>query len=214
DIYRRYTNNLKLAFSQVINEQLILGILPSVSYQRGLLSTPFQRVYFNDDSLKVENLPEERFKIPVGVKLNYFAGSRTILKAEYNFYWDDWGILANALQLETAVKINPKITLSPFLRVYHQSSARYFAPYKVHSIEEQFYTSDYDLSKFSSYKFGMGFRYAPFSYWGKKFSFNEIDLRYSAYFQSNGLHAQSISILFDTNFQNNKLNLQNQDTEP
>ncbi|MFI5135607.1 MAG: hypothetical protein ACHQD9_07120, partial [Chitinophagales bacterium] len=46
DIYRRYTNNLKLAFSQVINEQLILGILPSVSYQRGLLSTPFQRVYF------------------------------------------------------------------------------------------------------------------------------------------------------------------------
>jgi len=210
DIYRRYTNNFKLAFSQVINERMVLGFLPSLSYQSGLLSTPFQRVYFNNDSLRVENLPEQRFKIPVGVRLNYFAGSRTILKAEYNFYCDDWGILANAIQLETAVKVRPEFTLSPFFRFYHQSAARYFAPYKVHALSEEFYTSDYDLSKFDSYKVGIGFRYAPFSYWGKKFSFNEIDLRYSAYFQSNGLHAQSITLLLSTSFQKAKSILENE----
>jgi len=201
NIYRRNTFNVKTRFSQVINKRMIAAIFPAISYQHGLLSTPFHRVYFNNDSVRVENLPENRFKIPVAVNLNYFAGSRTILKADYNFYYDDWGILANAFQLESAVKLNPKFALSPFFRIYHQSAAKYFLPYGQHNPDEKYYTSDYDLSQFNSYKFGLGFRYSPFAFVGKKFSFNEIELRYSAYFQSNGLHAQSVSMLIETNFE-------------
>lgn len=201
DEYKRYTNNVKLGFTQAINKRMNAGISFGISYQHGLLATPFHRVYFNNDSLRVENLPDERFKIPVGVKLNYFAGSRTILKADYNFYTDSWGVVANALQLESAIKLNPKFTLSPFFRIYHQSEARYFAPFKQHNPLEKYYTSDYDLSKFDAYKFGLGFRYSPVAYLGRKFSFNEIDLRYSAYFQSTKLHAQAITLRVDMSFE-------------
>ena len=204
DEFKRNTFTIKLAFSQVINKRMVVGIFAGVSYQHGLLATPFHRVYFNTNEERVENLPERRTKIPVGLRLNYFAGSRTILKAEYNFYWDDWGIVANAIQLEAAVKIKSKITFSPFFRVYHQSAASYFEAYGVHDPSEMFYTSDYDLSELTSCKFGAEFRYTPLASLGKKLSFDEIAIRYAAYIQSTDLHAQSVTLVLKTDFQKNK----------
>lgn len=201
DVHGRNTFNIKLGFSQVINQRLVIGIFPEVSYQRGLLATPFHRVYFNHDSVRVENLPQERFKLPIGLRLNYFAGGRTILRVNYNFYWDTWGTLASAVQLESAIKLNPKLTLSPFFRIYLQSAARYFKPYGQHHPDEMFYTSDYDLSRFISYKFGLGILYLPYAYVGKKFSFEEIAFRYSAYFQSTKLYAHTVTMLLDMKFE-------------
>jgi len=45
---------------------------------------------------------------------------------------------------------------TPSFRWYEQSQADYFAPYGVHLSTERYYTSDYDLSGFTSKQIGFG----------------------------------------------------------
>lgn len=194
DTYRRDSYNFKFGFTQIINPRLVLGIFPEFSYQKGLLATPFHRVYFKNDALKVENLPGERYKFPLSIRLNYFMASRTILKLNYGFYYDSFDILGNSLELEAAIKASPQWTVSPFFRYYNQSGSEYFKPYKQHDITAEFYTSDYDLASFQSYKAGINLRYLPSAYLTKRISFDELNLRYGFYHRSNGLNAHMVTL--------------------
>jgi len=198
--YRRQSYNLKLSFTQVINRRLVVGIFPEPAYQKGLLSTPFHRVYFRDTKVRVENLPGERFKLPVGLRMNYFLGNRTVLKFNYGYYWDSFGILGNSVELEAAIKASPKWTWSPGFRFYSQSASRYFRAYKQHLSSEVFYTSDYDLSAFQSYKTSLNLRYVPSKLILRNTFLTEANLRYSYFYRSNGLlaHIITFSIRFDS----------------
>ncbi|RYY09685.1 MAG: DUF3570 domain-containing protein, partial [Cytophagaceae bacterium] len=95
----------------------------------------------------------------------------------------------------------PFFTLYPFYRYHTQTAANYFAPYLAHSLRNEFFTSDYDLSAFSANKVGLGFRYAPLYGLGRfktPFStritkFKSLDLRYGYYRQTTGLTANVVS---------------------
>ncbi|RQO30218.1 hypothetical protein DBR32_11605 [Taibaiella sp. KBW10] len=198
DVYKRYSYNLKLGVTQIINKRNVFGIYPELTYQQGLLSTPFHRIYFSDGSLAVEQLPESRLKAALALKWNSFSGGRVVLKNTVNGYTDDFGIHALALENETAIKLNREVTLLPNARIYFQKGSPYFKPYKEHISSERFYTSDYDLATFTSYNLGLGFRYNPFKYLGKTFLFNGMTLRYNYYQRSNGLSAHILSAAFQT----------------
>jgi hypothetical protein len=194
--YNRNSYNLKLAFTQIINKRNRLGIYPELSYQNGLLSTPFHRVYFADQSLRVENLPHERWKIAMGVKLNSFIGGRTILKNTIDYYTDSFLVGGIGLENETALKITPQLVFAPSFRIYFQNGSNYFAPYKEHQINEEFYTSDYDLSTMTTQKGGVAIRYSPSAKQNGKVIFAMIEFSYSYYSRSNGLDAHIISCGF------------------
>lgn len=198
DEYRRNSFNLSLGWYQTINQRMSLGIYPGLTYQSGLLSTPFHRVYFTDGSKKVESLPFHRVKIPLGVQLNSFVGTRWILRSYYRIYWDDFGITANTFNQEAAVKISRVITLTPFVRLYIQQGTDFFRPYNEHDPDARYYTSDYDLSDFNSMNVGMGFRYAPYTVKGRT-TFKAIEFRFSHYQRSDEMHANvvSMSIYYD-----------------
>ena len=193
DRYRRNSFNLALGLLQTINRRMSLGVYPGLTYQAGLLSTPFHRVYFIDDTERVENLPDSRWKIPIGAQLNSFLGPRWVLRANYRFYWDDFGITAHTFGLEAPVKVSRAIALTPFVRLYHQRGTDYFKPYARHSPLQEFYTSDYDLSKFSSGATGLGFRYAPYAH-KRRSTFKALELRYSHYERSDGMVANTLTL--------------------
>ena len=198
DIYRRTSYNLNFALYQVVNQRMQFAIFPEVAYQKGLLSTPFHRVYFTTQNApRVENLPRERWKFPIGLQFNMFVGRRTIIRSYYRFYHDNFGITGHTFQLEVPVKANPQLTIAPLVRFYTQTAAKYFKPYKEHQLQEGFYTSDYDLSHFNSYKAGINARYALFQPMFRHYSFQEIGLRYAFYKRSDGLSAHMISLLLD-----------------
>ncbi|WP_046242377.1 DUF3570 domain-containing protein [Hymenobacter terrenus] len=199
DIYRRTSVNLTTALSQVINRKLQFALYPEVAYQQGLLSTPFHRVYFNDAvrSLRVENLPRKRWKIPLGTQLNWFATNQIVLRSYYRFYWDSFGISSHTIQMEAPVRITPFMTISPLARLYKQTAARYFRPYAEHAPDAAYYTSDYDLSAFTSYNVGLTLRYAPHRPISSNYSFEAFDLRYSYYKRSDQLSAHTLSLVID-----------------
>jgi len=73
-------------------------------------------------------------------------------------------------------------------------AAKYFAPYKAHTVADEFYTSDYDLSKFNSQSAGINFRYVSADgILGIRY-FNSLEVRYGYYHRSNGLNSNTISV--------------------
>lgn len=191
----RNSYSTSFTISQVINKRLQVLLLADVAYQQGQLATLYHRTYFMDDSHKVENLPDTRFKLPLGMRLNYFIGDRYILRAYYRYYADSWNLKAHTVELEVPVKISPFISVSPFVRYYDQQGVKYFAKYKQHSLNETFYTSDYDLSTLTSTMIGLGLRYAPPGGIMGISRFNALKLRYGHYDRSTGLTSDIITML-------------------
>ncbi len=190
----RNSYNLSFAWSRVINPSLQLMLMVDPSYQEGLLSTPFHRVYFNDNSLRVEKLPGKRLKLPASIRASYFAGDRLVLRGFYRFYADDWGMKAQTANLETVLKINPFFSLTPHYRFNSQTGIDYFAAYKENSPTAEFYSSDFDLSKFSSHFAGLGFRFStPGGIMGIS-NWKSMELRYGYYHRTTGLNAHILSL--------------------
>lgn len=190
----RNSYSASFTLSQVMTKRLQVLLLADVAYQSGQLATLYHRTYFTDGSHKVENLPDTRVKLPLGLRLNYFIGDNFIIRSYYRFYRDNWGMTAHTAEIETPIKITPFLSVSPFYRFYKQQGVRYFAPYREHALTEEFYTSDFDLSSLTSNMGGLGLRYAPPGGILNSPRFNALELRYGHYKRSTGLTSDIITI--------------------
>jgi len=192
----RSRNSLSSSFtlSQIVNKRLQIAVILDLAYQYGFLSLPFNRVYFTNNNVSVENLPGARFKIPIGIRAHYFLADRYIIRMFYRYYQDDWGMQAHSANAELSVKITPFLSVTPFYRYHTQSAIDYFAPIRVHNPGDEFYSSDYDLSELSSQSGGIGFRaVSPDGILGIA-RWNTVELRYDHYERSNGLISNIISL--------------------
>jgi hypothetical protein len=190
----RNTYTGSLTYSQMINSRLQAMVMVDGVTQDGYLGLPFHRVYFTNGKDAVENLPSSRVKLPIGARLNYFLGDNIILRSYYRYYMDDWGIKANTANLEVVYKITPFFSLSPFYRYYAQSAAKYFAAYKEHLATDQYYTSNYEYTKFQSSFYGMGLRVAPPNGVFGMQHLHDLELRYGHYSQTTDLVSDVISL--------------------
>ncbi|RNC89436.1 MAG: DUF3570 domain-containing protein [Allomuricauda sp.] len=207
--FDRTTRNsyaLSLGFSQILGKRMQAALFMDLVQQNGLLSTPFQRVYLGDvpdffiDDFQladdVERLPDSRFKIPVGGRLNYYLNDVVVLRSYYRFYWDDWGVTSHTASLETPIKLSDSFTVYPTYRYYTQSEADYFFEKESALSTFEFYTSDYDLSKYDAHQYGLGLQYRDIFNKAKIFSFGlkSIELRFNQYDRSDGLNAFIITM--------------------
>lgn len=189
----RNSYSLGFGFSQILHKNVQGSLALDVVQQQGLLSTPFQRVYFADvaDSFidnfqladDIERLPDTRFKIAIGGRLNWYLNERISVRTFYRYYFDDWGISSHTASIEIPVKITDKFTLYPSYRFYNQTAADNFAPYEQHLSTSEFYTSDYDLSKYSANQFGFGVSYTDIftKMHIRNFGLKSIDLKFYKY---------------------------------
>ncbi|MDG1501560.1 MAG: DUF3570 domain-containing protein, partial [Ulvibacter sp.] len=167
---KRNSYALGLGFSQILSKKAQGSISLDLVQQEGLLSTPFQRVFFKDrDAIiigngfqladDIERLPSSRFKIAIGGRLNYYINEMFVLRSYLRYYQDNWGITSYTASIEAPIKLGDFFTLYPSYRYYTQTKADYF--YKANDAlsTDAFYTSDYDLSNFNAGEFGLGVSY-------------------------------------------------------
>lgn len=217
----RNSYSASFGFSQVATKKMQFSIFFDILSQTGMLSTPYQRVYFADKANyyigqaqyipvyatsqnqgvyqladDVERLPGTRFKIPVGSRLNYYLNERVTIRSYYRYYWDDWGVTSHTASIEIPVKLSDKFTVFPSYRYYTQGKAKYFAPFETHLSTEKYYTSDYDLSTFNANQIGFGIGYTDIFTNAKiwKFGLKNIDFRFSHYDRNDGLNANIVSL--------------------
>lgn len=218
---KRNSYSLSFGYSQVVNKRMQFSIFFDLLQQQGLLSTPYHRTYFADSKHyylgnpqyindytnpsntgvyeladDIERLPDTRFKLPIGGRLNYYISERFILRTYYRFYSDDWGISSNTVSFELPIKISDRFTVFPMYRFYNQTAADYYAPYQTHFSTEKYYTSDADLSKFHDNQYGFGVYYTDVFTGSKiwRFGLKNIDFRYNYYKRSDGLFANIATI--------------------
>ena len=199
----RQSHNVAMGLTQVLDKKTQASINLEATFMNGLLSTPFHRVYFQEQTLpKVEQLPGTRLKIPVGVRLNRYLTDWLVARMYYRFYWDDWGMTAHTASLEMPIKLNRFLSVAPFYRYHTQTAVDYYQPYKVHTLNAQFYPSDTDLSAMQTHSFGLGVSYQPaggvfkMGLPGKKdkhLHMKGMDLKLAHYERNNGFRANIIS---------------------
>jgi len=197
---------VSIGLSQILGKKLQGSIFMDIVSQSGLLSTPFQRVYFGDTpdffiedfqlADDVERLPDTRFKIPIGARLNYYLSDRFVLRSYYRFYRDNWGITSHTANLEIPIKLDDRFTLYPTYRYYRQTAADYFYAKEGALSTLDFYTSDYDLSEYNANQYGMGIRYKDIFTKAKilTFGLKTLDLRVNKYDRSDGLNSFIVSL--------------------
>ncbi len=195
DTYRRTSGTLIVAHHSDINLKTTLSLYGSFALQEGLLSTPFHRIYFNNDSVAVEQLPETRIKLAFSGELRRFAGHHYIAKTSASIYSDNYGINAMSLEEDLSRKIRPGFYLGPFFRVYGQTASKYFAKKGAHIPGEHHYTSDYDLSEFYAVQAGFSLQLYPAGNVFKVLPVTMINFRGSYYHRSDGLHFLTTSLL-------------------
>jgi hypothetical protein len=218
---KRTTMKLGLSYSQVINKRLQALFSLEVVSQTGLLSTPFHRVFFDDAIGKegkdlspfsyVEKLDDNRLKIPISMRWNYYLNDFMRLRTFYRYYTDSWGITAHTASIELPMQVTPSLIASPFFRYHTQTAADDFYKFgqASNTPKPEFYTSDYDLSDLSSTKIGLGLQYSPVMGVGnfkspfrknKQAQFKSIGLRTAFYDRSDGLSAWLVSLDFAFTF--------------
>ena len=219
----RNSYSASIGFSQILTKRLQLSVFFDVLQQQGLLSTPYHRIYFADKTNfyigqsqfianyesnsnsgvfkladDIERLPNTRFKLPIGARLNYYINERFVLRTYYRYYSDDWNINAQTASIELPVKISDKFTVFPTFRYYTQTASQYYAPYEKHFSTEQFYTSDPDLATFETKQIGFGVNYtdifATTRIW--QFGLKNIDFRFHQYERTDRLKASIATIAF------------------
>ncbi len=219
----RNTFSLSFSFSQILSRNAQFSLFFDVIKQDGQLANPMQRVYFadkpnyfignassipnytlpsNNDVFMladdIEELPNSRLKIPIGMRFNYFISELITLRTYYRYYMDDWGISSNTFNIELPIKFLDKFTLYPSYRYYDQTAADHFAPFDAHLSTSKYYTSDYDLSKYNANQFGVGLSYTDIftNFKIKKWGLKSIDLKYNNYERNTGLKANYFAIGF------------------
>ncbi len=187
DTYLRRTYQLSAGWSRRLGSRFTAGLYPGIIYQEGLLATPFHRVYFQDDSVRVERFPGTRHRFPLRIRGAWQMGSRSMLSAEYLYYTDDFGIRAHGIEAGLPFRTSPGMLWMPFVRLYRQEASRYFRTSGMHDPASVYYTSDYDFSDFESVKAGVALRLDPAA--GPA-----ATIRYAWYQRSDGLAAHIISL--------------------
>ncbi len=191
----RNSYNAGLTLSRVVNKNLQVLLMIDPSFQDGLLSTPYHRVYFTDGTHSTEKLPSQRFKLPIGMRASYFVGDNIILRGFYRYYMDNWGMTGHTASLEVPIKITPFASISPFYRFNRQTAVDHFNAFGEANASSQYHTSDYDISGFDSHYLGLGFRKStPGGVLGIK-HFNAFEFRAAYYQRSTGMQAGIASLL-------------------
>lgn len=78
----------------------------------------------------------------------------------------------------------------PFYRVHSQTASKYFAGYGHHELDEEFYTSDFDLANLITNKFGASIRLVPFT---KIMGLKALDIRFAHFNRNDGLSGNILS---------------------
>ena len=219
----RNTYSASLSFSQILSKNAQISLFLDVVNQQGWLANPLQRVYFGDvdnyyignassipnytssnntDVFQladdIERLPTSRLKTPIGMRFNYYINETFVVRTYYRYYFDDWGLSSHTASIEVPIKISDKFTLYPSYRYYTQTAADYFAPYDQHLSTDEFYTSDYDLSEYSSNQIGFGFSYTDIfakAHVGK-FGLKSVDLKFYKYDRNTTFSASIVNVGF------------------
>ncbi len=186
----------KAGFGQVLSQNTVLDLSYDMLRHEGFLSDPYRQVQVFDQNnafeLSDELHPGKRVRQAVAGKLSqYIPDVRASLMGSYRYYFDDWQVKSQTLELQFN-KYVFKNLISRFNYRYYTQTGSYFTRDRYvgeQFLNDEFRTSDYKLQSFNSNNFGVSVTYLlrGLAESNRDFEFlsaSTIELRYFRYFNT------------------------------
>lgn len=155
----------RLGVSQILTQNLLLGLSFETITDEGYLNNPYRSVRFADPdspigySFEPEIYPRTRTSDAAAVRMRYYLPYRAALHGEYRAYSDTWDISAKSLEIGYTHPLEGGWILEGKLRSYSQDRAEFFADLFPSPQYQNFMARDKELSTFSSDTLHLGVSY-------------------------------------------------------
>ena len=153
----------------------VVSVVDSITGEPSLTPTTTNGVYLN------EKRPDSRDTNSVYWKTVVSLGD-DVLRVSYRYFWDDWGIKSNTVDIEYRFELWNKFYIQPHYRHYTQTAADFYH----HSLRDNesipdYASADFRLAKFNAKTVGLklGIDYN---------SSSKLSLRYEKYIQTGDSH--------------------------
>jgi hypothetical protein len=163
----------RLSFTQVIDPKMLVQVMYDVSAQDGFLSSPYRFIAVESrGAIGVpdarcprggayyyclpETNPGQRLRHAVGLNLRRALSTSIAAGLAYRLYIDDWDVLSHTVTASLGWMPAAETSLWLRYRFYTQSAASHYGAH-FDSVAEagKFFTSDKELSTFSSHRIGL-----------------------------------------------------------
>lgn len=149
------TAGADLAWSHIINPELVLHLAYSLEHRRGFQANPYRYVAVYDGAteraqfLLPESVPDERTRHAVEGLAIWSLSPHVYWRSAYRFYADGWGIRSHTVRTNVWYEVpGDRLRLRASLRLYGQSAADFFA--SRYTSADGFRSGDYKLSQMES----------------------------------------------------------------
>lgn len=157
--------DLLVGVTQVIDRQTIFRANYSYGEVSGYLNDPYKLLSLVQPSTGTapgepidylyEGRPDKRSKQSVYGQIRRYLGGHTV-DLSYRYFWDDWGIKSNTVELFYRWQLKKEHALVPHARWYHQTEADFYHAYLVQGDPlPGFASADYRLASFNAYTVGL-----------------------------------------------------------
>jgi hypothetical protein len=163
DYVNRY--QYKLGVSQVVTKSLLMSLNYEAILEEGYLQSPYRSARLSGLSVP-EVYPRTRDGYAVAVGIVKGLGSsdgqlNSSVRLRYRYYWDNWDIHAQTVELGFGSRIGNRWLIEPHYRNYRQSAASFYADN--FATPMTFMARDRELSDFSSNALGVKASYNLFA---------------------------------------------------
>lgn len=144
-------NDYLLGISQLLDKQSLLQANLSYSYSKGYLTDPYKVVFISGVGVRAENRPEERKLASVLFRyVRALENGQSSLHLDYRYSRDNWGIRSHMLETSWVKPLTSKWSITPRLRYYSQTNARFYEPFFTATPASGNQSSDYRLATFGA----------------------------------------------------------------
>jgi hypothetical protein len=169
----KHTADAIVGITQLLSPTTFVTVNVSAGRSTGYLSEPYKVAekavailpgIFLDEEF-AENSPNVRDRESAYAAINRsFPRVRGAIEGSYRFYTDSYGIVAHTLQLAWLQHLGPRLVLSPDVRFYTQTAARFYyydidqtsiMPARIPMGTAPYYTADFRLSAEESVGYGL-----------------------------------------------------------
>jgi Protein of unknown function (DUF3570) len=169
----KHLTSALVGMSQVLTRRWLLGVSAGITSEQGYLTEPYKVLSVIDGvtGMPVENLTEERPSSRSRLNLNadsVYHFTENIFYCTYRYYWDDWSVRSNTIDLRLRHPITEDAWFEPHLRYYAQSAADF---YTFGLIQGQplpdFASADYRLGRLDTVTGGFTVAFRPRGFAGE-----------------------------------------------
>lgn len=158
-------HGFRAGLSQVLSRRLVAGLSLEATSEEGFLNNPYRSVRFVETAgsrgygYQPEVYPRTRTSNAVALRAAYHLPWRGALSAEYRWFTDTWGIVADNAQLAYVHELGPHWRLEGRVRQYAQGAADFYSDLFPYRNAQDFLARDKELSTFGSLGWGVGAGY-------------------------------------------------------